>query len=110
MKTTSISREYINLIQKYKFCLIKAGIDKKLRFKIHIFFLQILGVTYKNLHNSLMPHSPECKQTAKYPGHNRLSEKVCLQNSLMGGSKHVPGHRPIKTEEMNHVVNFAKVY
>jgi len=33
-----------------------------------------------------MPHSPECKQTAKYQGHNRLSEKTCLQNSIRGGA------------------------
>jgi hypothetical protein len=39
----------------------------------------------KTLRNSLMPRSPDYKQTAKYSGHNRLSESICLQNSPRGG-------------------------
>ena len=52
-------------------------------------------VTYVTGSNRLTPRSTECKHLLKDSAFNSLQDRICLQNSLGGGSKPILSHPSI---------------
>ena len=64
----------------------------------HFTFSEFDKVTYVTGCQRLTPRSTECKHLLKDSAFNSLQDRICLQNSLGGGSKPILSHPSITHE------------